>query len=62
MRRALYAVTLPEAGRNVSGTLELLGKHIPLPEGEWRVASAGFGRVAGGARVPPWWHGRLDTR
>jgi uncharacterized membrane protein len=40
-----HAVTLPEVGRDVSGSLDLLGKHIPLPAGEWRVASAGFGRV-----------------
>ena len=49
---AAHAVTLPETGRVVSGTLELLGKHIPLPQGEWRVAYAGFGHVAGGAPGP----------
>ena len=41
-----FAATLPQLGERVSGQIELLGKPIPLPPGEWQVASAGFGRVA----------------
>ena len=37
----------PSEGDPVSGWLELLGKRIPLPPGEWRIASSGFGRVEG---------------
>jgi hypothetical protein len=36
----------------VSGWLELLGKRIPLPPGEWRIASGGFGRAEGNAPGP----------
>lgn len=41
-----HASTLPTIGQSVAGEIMLLGKRIPLPDGAWRVASAGFGRVA----------------
>jgi uncharacterized membrane protein len=40
------AVSLPEVGQRVSGTIDLLSKSVPLPPGDWQVASAGFGDVA----------------
>jgi len=40
-----FAAMLPQPGDRVSGRIELLGKPIPLPPGEWRVASAGFGQA-----------------
>jgi hypothetical protein len=39
------ALALPASGQHVTGEITLLGKRIPLPPGEWRVASSGFGRV-----------------
>ncbi len=43
--QAGVSATLPEPGQQANGALELLGKHIPLPPGQWRVAAAGFGQV-----------------
>jgi uncharacterized membrane protein len=47
-----YAAAFPEIGENVTGQVELLGKQVPLPSGEWRVASAGYGHVADEAPGP----------
>ena len=41
------AGSLPAAGQTASGSIQLLGKRIPLPPGEWRVASGGFGQTTG---------------
>ena len=41
------AALLPAVGDVVSGQVALFDKAIPLPPGEWRVASSGFGRVTG---------------
>ncbi len=46
------AATLPAVGSIASEKLELLGKQVPLPPGEWRVASTGFGHVAQQAPGP----------
>ncbi len=40
------AASLPQIGQRVSGSINLLDKPIPLPPGEWQVASAGFGQAA----------------
>ena len=47
-----HATTLPTPGYGVAGEIVLLGKRIPLPPGEWRVASSGFGQIAGGEPGP----------
>jgi uncharacterized membrane protein len=41
------AALLPVVGTVVSERVALFDKAIPLPPGEWRVASTGFGRVTG---------------
>ncbi len=41
------ADALPEVGQSVTDHVELFGKRIPLPPGEWRVATVSFGRVVG---------------
>jgi uncharacterized membrane protein len=41
------AAPLPSIGRIVSDRVELLGKQVPLPPGQWVVASAGYGRATG---------------
>jgi uncharacterized membrane protein len=41
-----FAVSLPQVGQRASGTIDLLGKLVPLPPGEWQVAAAGFGAIA----------------
>jgi len=41
------AVSLPQLGQRVSQSIEMLGKPIPLPPGEWQVGAAGFGQIAG---------------
>jgi uncharacterized membrane protein len=38
---------MADTGQIVSGSITLLGKRIPLPPGEWRVATGGFGQVTG---------------
>ncbi len=38
---------LPAQGQVVTTPLDLLGKHIPLPPGDWTVASAGYGQATG---------------
>jgi uncharacterized membrane protein len=43
---AAFAGSLPPIGQRVQGSIDLLGKPIPLPPGEWRVAAAGFGQAA----------------
>ena len=37
---------LPSIGQTVSDSIDLLGKTIPLPRGNWVVASAGFGHAS----------------
>lgn len=44
---AAAATMLPETGQVASGHIELFGKRIPLPPGEWRVAAANFSHAAG---------------
>jgi hypothetical protein len=38
---------LPPVGATARGRIELFGKRIPLPPGEWRVAAGSFGYVTG---------------
>ena len=38
---------LPAEGEVVTTPLDLLGKRIPLPPGDWKVASAGYGQATG---------------
>jgi uncharacterized membrane protein len=38
---------LPAQGEVVTTPLDLLGKRIPLPPGDWKVVSAGYGQVTG---------------
>ena len=45
--RSADAALLPAIGDVVSERVALFDKTIPLPPGEWRVASTGFGRVTG---------------
>lgn len=40
------AASLPPVGQRVSGSLDLLDRHVPLPPGEWQVAAAGYGQTA----------------
>lgn len=44
---AASATSLPPVGQRAEGTIDLLGKPLPLPPGEWRVAAAGFGQAEG---------------
>jgi uncharacterized membrane protein len=44
---AAVADALPEVGQSIADHVELFGKRILLPPGEWRVASESFGRVVG---------------
>ena len=39
------ATDLPTRGEIRANEIVLLDKHVPLPPGEWQVASSGFGRV-----------------
>ncbi len=47
LARTADAALLPAVGDVVSERVALFDKAIPLPPGEWRVASTGFGRVTG---------------
>src|SRR5690348_1473274 len=42
------AGTLPAVGDTASGHIEMFGKRLPLPPGDWRVVATGFGEVTGG--------------
>jgi len=50
--RTGQAALLPPVGQLVSERIDLFGKRIPLPPGEWRVATANFAHVAGADREP----------
>ena len=45
--RTADAALLPAIGDVVSDRVALFDKAVPLPPGQWRVASTGFGRVTG---------------
>ena len=47
-----FAASLPQVGQRAEDVIDLLGKPIPLPPGEWRVVSAGFGQAADEAPGP----------
>ena len=38
---------LPAQGEVVTTPLDLLGKRVPLPPGDWKVVSAGYGQATG---------------
>lgn len=40
-----WAKDLPVMGERVTGVLSLMGKSIPIPEGDWVVAGAGYGSM-----------------
>jgi hypothetical protein len=40
------AAILPHTGQVAAGHIELFGKRIPLPPGDWRVVAASFGHVS----------------
>lgn len=42
------AGTQPAVGDDASGHIEMFGKRLPLPPGEWRVVATGFAEVTGG--------------
>src|SRR5258708_28816691 len=44
---AAKAIELPAPGQVVTSQLDLLGKRIPVPPGDWKVASAGYGQATG---------------
>ena len=38
---------LPAVGAVLTGSVPILGKQVPLPDGQWRVVSRGFGQING---------------
>lgn len=50
--RTGQAALLPPVGQLVSERIDLFGTRIPLPPGEWRVATANFAHVTGADREP----------